>query len=310
MWSSELPLVESRGTISSAARIFGLGTRLVLHPLFRRGNARSRVAIEALATVLGLTRGARNVGVRRTSLGGVGVEILSPPGAASGGLVIYLHGGAYVSASVRSYRRLVSHLAGATARRVIAVDYRLAPEHPFPAALDDSIAVYRALLREEAGEGIVLAGDSAGGGLALATAVALRGGGVPLPSAMVCIAPWTDLTCSGLSMRTRERRERMLSPAGLRLDARRYAGGEDLRSPLVSPLFADLTGLPSMLIQVGDDEILLDDSIRLADSARMAGVDVNLQVWPKLWHVWHLFAGLIPEADEAVRAIADFLECR
>lgn len=126
-----------------------------------------------------------------------------------------------------------------------------------------------------------------------------------MPAALVCIAPWVDLTCSGESMRTRARRERMLSPAGLAIDARHYANGENLRNPLIPPLFADLSGLPPLLIQVGDDELLLDDSTRLAAVAQAAGLSVTLQVWPRLWHVWHLFVGLMPEADAAMRSIAD-----
>ena len=223
---------------------------------------------------------------------------------------MYLHGGAYVSGSIRSYRRLVTHLAAATGCRVVAVDYRLAPEHPYPAAYADSLAVYTALVAEAANQTIIIAGDSAGGGLAMATAVGLRDCGAPLPAGLVCIAPWSDLTCSGDSMRSRAGRERMLTPAGVAADARRYAAGAELRTPLISPLFADLRGLPPMLIQVGEDEILLDDSTRLAASARSAGVTVNLEVWPRLWHVWHLYAGLMPEADAAIGSIADFVAAR
>ena len=201
----------------------------------------------------------------------------------------------------------MSHLAAITGRRVYAVDYRLAPEHPYPAALDDSIAVYTSLLAAESAETVVLAGDSAGGGLALATAVRLWDAGAPLPAALVCIAPWADLSCSGESMRTRARRERMLSPGGLALDARRYANGENLRNPLISPLFADLRGLPPLLIQVGDDEILLDDATRLAAKAEAARVSVTLHVWPRLWHIWHLYAGLMPEPGAAMRVFADFI---
>ncbi|HUO40228.1 MAG TPA: alpha/beta hydrolase [Mycobacterium sp.] len=236
-----------------------------------------------------------------------GVDVVSPQVADPTASIVYLHGGAYVSGSPRSYRRLVSHLAAITGRRVYAVDYRLAPEHPYPAALDDSIAVYTSLLAAESAETVVLAGDSAGGGLALATAVRLWDAGAPLPAALVCIAPWADLSCSGESMRTRARRERMLSPGGLALDARRYANGENLRNPLISPLFADLRGLPPLLIQVGDDEILLDDATRLAAKAEAARVSVTLHVWPRLWHIWHLYAGLMPEPGAAMRVFADFI---
>lgn len=300
--------VQLSGSLSPGARVLGLGTSVVLRPLLRRGFAPRRRVLE----LVGATIGQRAAGtqVQRTLLGGVPVEIATPPGQAGPASIVYLHGGAYVALSARSYRRLVTHLAAATGCRVIAVDYRLAPEHPYPAALEDAIAVYTAELDARPHQKIVLAGDSAGGGLTLATALALRDRGIALPAALICIAPWVDLTCSGNSMASCAQRERVLSPAGLAIDARLYAGGEDLKSPLVSPLFADLSGLPPMMIQVGADEILLDDSTRLADLAQASGVTVNLQVWPRLWHDWHLYAGLMPEADAAMRAIAAFLSAQ
>jgi acetyl esterase/lipase len=296
--------------LSIAGRVLGAATSATLHPLLRRGNAApaTRRVLEALGWIIGQT--PRSVDVHRVHMGGVPVHLAAPRGGRPTGSIIYLHGGAYVSGSPRSYRRLVSHLAAVTRCAVYAVDYRLAPEHRFPAALDDTLAVYRALLSEQDPERIVLAGDSAGGGLALATAITLRERTLPLPAGVVCIAPWVDLTCSGDSMRARAHRERMMSPAGLAADARRYAGPPDLRDPLVSPLFAVLRGLPPIFIQVGDDEVLLDDSTRLAAAARTAGVAVQLTVWPRLWHVWHLYAGLVPEADAALADIAAFIRAR
>jgi monoterpene epsilon-lactone hydrolase len=307
MQHTDRPRVGSDSSLSLAGRLLGLGTRRVLRPLLRRGNAApsTRRVLEALGWLIGQV--PRGVDVEQTHIGGVPVHVVSPRQAKSTASIVYLHGGAYVSGSPRSYRRLVSHLAAMTGCRVLAVDYRLAPEHPYPAALDDTVAVYTALLAEQPAENVVIAGDSAGGGLTLATALTLRDGNARLPAALVCIAPWADLTCSGDSMHTRARQERMLTPAGLAVDARRYAGGEDVRSPLVSPLFADLRGLPPLLIQVGDDEVLLNDSTRLADVAKAAGISVAFQVWPDLWHVWHLYAGLMPEADAAMRDIADFI---
>lgn len=294
--------------LSPAARVVGFSTRGVLCPLLRGGFASRRRFLDLVGSAIG--QRAAGTHVQRTTLGGVPVEIASPPKQSAAATIIYLHGGAYVAVSARSYRRLVTHLAVATGCRVIAVDYRLAPEHPYPAALDDAIAVYTAESLTQPSEKIFLAGDSAGGGLTMATAVALRDRGQDQPTALICISPWVDLTCSGRSMTTRAGRERMLSPAGLAADARLYAGGKDLGSPLVSPLFADLNGLPPMLIQVGEDEVLLDDATRLANAARAAGVTVNLQVWPHLWHVWHLYAGLLPEADAALRSIAGFVRSR
>lgn len=293
------------GSLSPAARVIGPVTSAALRPLLARGFAPRRRLLDVVGVLIG--QRAAGTAVRATVLGGVPVEVVTPQRPSASVTIVYLHGGAYVSMSPRSHRRLVSHLAAATGCRVIAVDYRLAPEHPYPAALDDATAAYTAHLAEAPQQKVVLAGDSAGGGLALATAIALRDRGQPLPAALVLIAPWVDLTCSGDSMRSRTRRERVLTPAALPDDARRYAGDLDVHSPLVSPLFADLEGLPPMLIQVGDDEVLLDDSLRLAQRAQDAGVPVNLQVWQRLWHVWQLYAGLLPEAADAVGAIAEFV---
>jgi monoterpene epsilon-lactone hydrolase len=297
--------VPTTTSLSLAARIIGPSTKATMRPLLRRGFARRRRSLGLVGLALG--RAAAGAQVQQSTLGGVPVEVATPRRRTSSASIVYLHGGAYVAAAARSFRRPVTHLAVATGCRVVAVDYRLAPEHPYPAALEDAVAAYTAERAARPKEKIIIAGDSAGGGLTMATALALRDRGLTPPAALVCIAPWVDLTCSGASLATRARRERWLSAAGLAADARLYAGGEELTNPYVSPLFADLHGLPPMLIQVGDDEVLLDDSIRLADAARSAGVTVKLQVWQHLWHVWHLYAGLLPEADAAMRAIADFI---
>lgn len=293
-------------SLSPAARIIGPITKASMRPLLRRGFARRRRALGLVGLALG--KAAAGTHVQQSTLGGVPVEIATPRRRSGSASILYIHGGAYVAAAARSYRRLVTHLAVATGCRVVAVDYRLAPEHPYPAALEEAIAACTAEQAARPNEKIILAGDSAGGGLTVATALALRDRGLASPAALVCIAPWVDLTGSGASLATRARRERWLSPAGLAADARLYAGGEDLTNPFVSPLFADLRGLPPMLIQVGDDEVLLDDSIRLADAARSAGVTAQLQIWPRLWHVWHLYAGLLPEANAALRSISDFID--
>ena len=292
-------------SLSPTARLLGPIVSVTLRPLLRRGFAPRRGILALIGGAIG--QAAAGTSLQRSTLGGVPVEIATPPRYSGAATIIYLHGGAYVAMSARGYRRLVTQLAAATGCRVAAVDYRLAPEHPYPAALDDSIAAYTAAREQRPEERFVLAGDSAGGGLTIATAIALRDRGAPMPAALICVAPWVDLTCSGESMTTRVRRERILSPAGLAADAHRYAGREKPSSPLVSPLFADLNGLPPMLIQVGDDEVLLDDSTRLANSAHTAGVPVDLQVWPHLWHDWHLFAGLLLEADAALRAMDTFV---
>lgn len=224
------------------------------------------------------------------------------------GVLLYLHGGAYCLGSVASYRAFVAHLAQATRLRALAIDYRLAPEHPFPAALEDSVAAYRWLLAQGyAPEALVLAGDSAGGGLTVATLLALREAGLPLPAGAVAFSPWFDLTLSGESVTSRAAEEPMLDAEGLRRCARAYAGETPLTHPLLSPLFADLRGLPPLLLQVGTAEILLDDTLRMGGAARAAGVAVTVQVWDELFHVFQLLT-FLPEARAALLRVAAFVE--
>lgn len=218
------------------------------------------------------------------------------------GTVLYLHGGGYWQGSPATHRRLVTALAVASGMRALSIDYRLAPEHPFPAALDDALAAYR-WLTGTAGESparVVVAGDSAGGGLSAALLVALRDAGEPSPAGAYLISPWTDLAGTGESRRTRAEVEPMLDPSSVVDMARRYLPEGDLTSPLVSPLYADLAGLPPLLVHVGDAEILLDDANRLVDRASTAGVEVESKVWPGAFHVFQMLVGLIPEADDAV----------
>jgi acetyl esterase/lipase len=192
--------------------------------------------------------------------------------------------------------------------RVLALEYRLAPEHPHPAAVEGSTAAYRWLVAQGIDAGrIVIAGDSAGGGLTVATLVALRDAGDPLPAAAVPISPWVDMEGTGESITSRAEVDPMVSGAALRNIASLFVGeGGDLRDPLAAPLHADLTGLPPLLIHVGDHEVLLDDATRLAANAETAGVDVTLEVWPEMTHVWHGSAGYVPEADAAIARIAEF----
>jgi monoterpene epsilon-lactone hydrolase len=219
-----------------------------------------------------------------------------------------LHGGGYTIGSVKTHRELISRVSRAADARVLAIDYRLAPEHPFPAAVEDATAAYRWLL--EGGVDptrIVIAGDSAGGGLTLAALVALRDAGNPLPAAGVCLSPWVDLEGVGESMTTRAEADPIVQREGLLEDAKAYLGDADPRTPLAAPLYADLTGLPSLLIQVGTAETLLDDSTRLAERARSAGVDVVLEPWEDMIHVWHFFASMLPEGQQAVDRVGEFI---
>jgi epsilon-lactone hydrolase len=251
----------------------------------------------------------RGVNVRTVMAGGIHSEWIEPAGSNVQATILYLHGGGYCICSLDTHRGLAARLAQASQARVLMIEYRLAPEHPFPAALEDALAAYRWLL----GEGIqtrhlVIAGDSAGGGLSLATAVSLRDAGLHLPAALVCISPWTDLTFSGESVRTKAGIDPVLKPHFDSGYAHNYTGDHPATHPLISPLFADLHGLPATLIHVGDDEILLNDSTRLEEKMKAAGVEVALEVWEGMWHVFQVFAPYVPEADMSIQKIGQFIK--
>jgi epsilon-lactone hydrolase len=230
------------------------------------------------------------------------------PGAAPERTLMYLHGGAFVVGSPHDYRSLSAELGRAVASRAVSPDYRLAPEHPFPAAVEDALAAYRALLEEGRAPGtIVVAGDSAGGGLVVSMLVAARDQGLPMPAAALAISPWADLACQGRTMQTKAADDPALKRAGLLAMAELYLGSTSAQAPLASPLFANLTGLPPLLIQVGGAEILLDDAVRLAARAGEAGVRVQLSVWPDMPHVWHFFSFMLAEGRQAIAEAANFL---
>jgi len=235
-------------------------------------------------------------------------EWVTSPGVAEDRVVLYLHGGAYVAGSPTSHRELAARIGRAAGARALVADYRLAPEHPHPAAVVDALAVYRWLLMSEglpAGS-LAVAGDSAGGGLTIAALVALRDDAVELPTAAAVLSPWVDLEGTGASARSRADEDPVLDGARLAEMAACYANGLDLRTPLISPLYADLAGLPPLLIQVGTAEVLLDDATRLAAAAREAGVDVTLEVAEEMVHVWQVLSS-VPEAGEATTRIGAFL---
>jgi len=266
------------------------------------------------ATMIALTSAQpldEDIEYERCSLAGVPAEWTHVRGTDSDRVVLYFHGGAYCLGSIATHRALVGNLSRASAARIASIEYRLAPEAPFPAAVEDAVAAYGALLAAGIPPSrIALAGDSAGGGLTVATLLALRDTGTPLPTCAVCISPWLDLSCSGESMKTRARQDPIIVPNRLRALGEAYLAGASPRDPLASPVFGQFRGLPPLLIHVGTAETLLDDSIRLADRARAAGVDVSLEMWDDMIHVWHAFAPLLPEADRALAGIGDFLRAR
>lgn len=254
------------------------------------------------------------VDVKQTVVGKIAAEWLRPVGATDNRAILYLHGGAYTMGSCTTHRALASRIAIASQTPAFLPEFRLAPEYPFPAALEDGEAVYRWLVEQGISpQKMVVAGDSSGGGLAIALTVLLRDKDVPLPAAIICLSPWADLELTGESVTTRAKVDPMCSPEESQYHAIHYIGKQDARAPLVSPIYADLHGLPPILIQVGDREILLSDAIRLAERARKDGVDAELEVWDGMWHVWHLFARYVPEAQRAIYNIGAFirkhLEC-
>ncbi|MFL9864273.1 alpha/beta hydrolase [Paraburkholderia fungorum] len=230
------------------------------------------------------------------------------PGASTEPTVLYCHGGGYYFCSPRTHRSLVFGLAKRANARVFSLDYRLAPEHRFPAALDDATAAYRQLVADGTPpESIVISGDSAGGGLALATLVALRDAGDPLPAGGLLFSPWTDLAAAGASIRTNDGLDPMFSGPAIARAAQVYLGGASATHPHASPVYADLHGLPPLFIMAGSTEVLLDDSQRVADNARAAGVDCEFEVWKKMLHVWPLFTPFIPEGGRALDRAAAFV---
>ena len=241
--------------------------------------------------------------------GGVSAEWSVADGADQDKVILYVHGGGYVMGSAGSHRDMTGRLSQASGARVLSLNYRLAPEHPFPAPVDDSVAAYRWLLGQGIqASNIAIAGDSAGGGLALAALIAIRDAGEPVPAAGIGISPWVDMEGTGESMTTRAAVDPVVQKEGLLGMAKLYLGGADPKNPLAAPLHANLAGLPPLLIQVGDSETLLDDATRITERARKADVDVTLKIWDEMPHVWHLFAPILPEGQQAIEEIGAFFK--
>ena len=244
---------------------------------------------------------ASDVSVEVTSANGVPAEWTSTPQAERDAVLLYLHGGGFVIGSLHSHRHLVCEAGRAARAFTLALDYRLAPEHPFPTAVEDAVAGYRFLLARGYTPGrIAIAGDSAGGGLVVSAMIAVRDAGLPQPACGWCISPWVDLEALGETMSSKAAADPTVQKAGILDMARLYLNGADPRSPLAAPIYADLAGLAPLLIQVGAAETLLDDAIRLAKIAGAVDVRVDLQIWPEMIHVWHLFH---PELKAGLRAL-------
>jgi acetyl esterase/lipase len=252
---------------------------------------------------------SKDVEVRQVAENGLKGEWVNYPNADERKTILYFHGGGYIAGSPLTYRFFASHLSRATRARVFLHDYRLAPEHRFPAALDDGVIAYLWLLEKGVSpEQIVFAGDSAGGGLLMATMLALKKLDHPLPRASVCISPWADLACSGQSYRKNKYRDSMLHGDGLKKAAQVYLGHASPHNPLASPLYGDFEGFPPMLIYASESEVLLDDSVRLAKRMKENGVSVDLQTRDGMPHVWPVIVGLLPEAKESLVQMSDFIK--
>ncbi len=267
--------------------------------------AETRAGFEQLAALFPIDA---DVKCEPVNAGGVKAEWVTAPGADAGRAILYLHGGGYVIGSINTHRSLASRISRAAKARALVIDYRLAPEHPFPAAVEDSVAAYRWMLSTGLNASrIAVAGDSAGGGLTVAALVAIRDAKLALPAAGACLSPWVDLEGLGDSMKSRAAVDPMVQKDGLVQMAAAYLAGKDPRSPLAAPLYADLAGLRPLLIQVGTAETLFDDSTRLAERARKAGVKVTLEPWENMIHVFQVFAPMLEEGQQAIEKIGEFI---
>jgi monoterpene epsilon-lactone hydrolase len=267
--------------------------------------AQMRLDSDARGKAFGLPA---DVIVEPVTVNGVKAEWTSTPAADSSNVILYLHGGGYVLCSLESHRHLVAEIGRASGARTLAVDYRLAPEHPFPAPVEDTVAAYRYLLDSGIKPNrIALAGDSAGGGLVVGALLAIREAGLPLPACGWCISPWVDMQALGHSFTDRSDADPTVQKATILMMAEWYMAGADPRHPHASPVNGDLTGLPPLLIQVGAAETLLDDSVALARKAGASDVVVDLQIWPEMIHIWHLYFPVLSAARRAIASGGSFV---
>ena len=267
----------------------------------------SRAGLVELARLAPLYKDSK---LENVDAGGVPAAWMITPEVAKDRAILYLHGGGYVQGSITSHQDLAQRISIASKTKLLILDYRLAPEHPFPAALEDSVRAYEWLINNEGYDpkDLIIAGDSAGGGLTLATLVKLRDQEVQLPAAAVCLSPWTDLALTGDSLKLKIHEDPFVSPDGLMFSAGLYLGKTDPKNPFASPLYADFKGFPPLCIQVGSAEILLDDATRLAKRAKKAGIEVQLDIWEDMIHVFQAFAVMAPEGTEGINKIGEFIK--
>ncbi|MHA2281605.1 MAG: alpha/beta hydrolase [Promethearchaeota archaeon] len=290
------------------------GMERVINMLKQQAEVETKKRIEdgrnAMEQMARMEKLPEDVTLEEISIGNIPSLWINTPEVVKKHVVLYLHGGGYVQGSLNTHKGLCSRISRTSKSRILMIDYRLAPENLYPAALEDSVAAYLWLIDDEGidPKNIVISGDSAGGGLTAATLLKLRDIGITLPSGGVLLSPWTDLDITGDSVRTKRRIDPMIDASGLFFIASLYLGDEDPKNPYISPLYADLKGLPPLLIQVGSAELLLDDSTRFAEKAKSAGVDVTLDVWEDMIHVFQAFALWAPEGEQAIEKIGEFIQ--
>ncbi len=267
------------------------------------------VTRKRLAKLMEMNKPPGNVSFEKVDCDGVSAEWAIPKEINNNGVILYIHGGAYVSCSISTHRPLVARIARASKMKALSIEYRLAPEHPFPAGQNDAIKVYYWLLKQGVdSKKIVLMGDSAGGGLTLSTALRLRDEQAPQPVALVCMSPWIDLVCEQDSNIRLADKDHMLSADAGKIFAKYYAGNESLRTPYISPYYADLKGLPPLFIQVSDSEIVFDENVNFEKKAKAAGVDISFEIWKNMLHVWQGYAPMLPEGTRAINKIGKYIQ--
>ncbi len=286
-------------------KLYGQYKRMVTPPFKQLDLAKERTDLEALSKMF---KPLDKYEFTPVDINGLTGEWITPSKVVNDRTILYLHGGYYLIGSIQSHRNLAGNIAAAAQARALIIDYGIAPEHPFPAGLNDALTAYMWLLEQGVqADHIFLAGDSAGGGLVLAALLMLRDREIPLPAGAICLSPATDLTRSGESWKTNIRKELVVNPNIYGEIQPLYLRDVDPHNPYASPLFGDLHGLPPLLIQVGSGEVLLSDSTSFAERAREAGVEVSLQIWPEMMHVWQLTASFLPEARQAVVKMGEFV---
>jgi epsilon-lactone hydrolase len=289
-------------------RFLHLGIKIAQHKIKGRENVTVEETRKGLERLFSVSKIPKGVKFQKVQIDGLHAEWIVPKNLKNNGVVLYLHGGGYMLGSISTHSPLMARIALASKTKVLAIEYGLAPERPYPAALEDSIKAYHWLIAQGYDpKKIVISGDSSGGGLAVATVLKLRDDNGPQPAACACLSPWLDLHVSGKTVLTHAKKDLLVNSIGLKLAAGYYAKEIEFAHPYISPIYSDPTGLPPMYFQVSGSEILLDDTLRFEKKAKECGVDIEVHVWHNMLHVWQAF-GFLPEAAKAIKDIGMYIE--